>query len=83
MAVMDHGTYLDCVRQALLSALCLCDAPCRHADGYSKPEVEVQDSPELLLPAVTVRRTDLEECLIEPSYNSVRISFKVGAAADH
>ena len=78
---MDHDRYLDCVRQALLTALCVCDGSCRHVDGWSKPEVEVQDSPELILPSVTIRRTDHEQCLIEPSYNSVRISFKVRAAA--
>ncbi len=45
-------------------------------ERYSKPEVEVQDSPELLLAPVTVCRNAHERFLVEPSINSVRISLK-------
>ena len=81
LMAMDHSKYLDCVRQELLAALCICDSPCRHVDGYAKPEIEIQDSPELVSPSVIVRRTQHEQCLIEPSYNSVRVSIKVCAVA--
>lgn len=45
-------------------------------ERYSKPEVEIQDSPELLLDPVTVCRNAHERFFVEPSINSVRISLK-------
>jgi len=39
--------------------------------------VEVRTSKELLLNPVTISRTANEQCLIEPSVNSVRVSIKI------
>jgi hypothetical protein len=49
-------------------------------ERYSKPEVEVQDSPELLLAPVMVCRNAHERFLVERSINSVRISLKARRA---
>ena len=53
----------------------------QHVERYSKPEVEVQDSPELLLEPVLICRNAQECALLEASINAVRVSLKVGLAA--
>lgn len=50
-------------------------------ERYFKPEVEVQDSPELLLEPVLICRNAQECALLEASINAVRVSLKVGLAA--
>ena len=101
MALISHDAYLENVKDALLSALCLVDLPSQEWDRcalvlrkwgqhralsacgaarMSRPEVEWQDSPELVLEPVTISRTALQQCLIEPSINSVRLSVRVSAS---
>lgn len=53
----------------------------QHVERYSKPEVEVQDSPELLLEPVLICRNAQECALLEASINAVRVSLKVRLAA--
>ena len=72
-----QNAYSDRIRQQLNRSLVLLDTPCQHVDGGNKPEVEVQTDKELVLPSITISRTDKEFALIEPSINSLRISFKV------
>ena len=52
----------------------------QHVERYSKPEVEVQDSPELLLEPVLICRNAQECALFEASINAVRVSLKVRLA---
>ena len=52
-------------------------------ERYSKPEVEVRASPELLLAPVAVCRNAHERFLVERSINSVRISLKARQALGH
>ena len=73
MAETLWGSLADALRKHLV----LYAHPCQHIDGYSKPEVEVLDSPELLLPGISITRPKQEEVLIERSINSVRINVKV------
>ena len=49
-------------------------------ERYNRPEIETGASPELLLPPVTIARGAAERCLIEPSINSCRASFKLHSA---
>ncbi|KAG2492668.1 hypothetical protein HYH03_009083 [Edaphochlamys debaryana] len=70
--------YTSQIRAELDKSLCIQPFPCQHIERHTKPEVEVRDNPELLLPAVTVKRSEREGCLIEPSVNSVRVSLRVG-----
>lgn len=73
----NESPYLDNIREALSRSLTLVDFPCQHVDGYNKPEIELQNSKELLLDPIDVRRNEQEYALIERSLNSVRISVKV------
>ena len=61
-------------------ALCVRNFPCQNVERHNKPEVEFQDSPELVLPPVLVERNENERCLVEASINSARISVKVKQA---
>ncbi|GAB4817042.1 hypothetical protein N2152v2_004088 [Parachlorella kessleri] len=76
---MATASYLHDVRQQLTVALCLHNFPSQLVERHNKPEIEVQTSPELLLPPVRISRSDNERCLIEQSINSTRISFKFKA----
>lgn len=78
----SYGPYLSEVRQALSANLCFYDLPCQHVERYSRPEVEFTNSPELLLPPLTVTRGEKEKCLIERSVNSVRLSIQVRLETD-
>lgn len=75
----DHSTRL---REKISDSLNLVDFPCQHIDGYNKPEIEVQDSKELVLEPLEIRRHDQERVLVERSINSARISIKVGSIKD-
>ena len=74
-------TYADEVRQQLNASFILYNSPCQHVDGGNKPEVEMETDPELVLPSVTVSRSEHEYALFEPSINSLRVSFKVSGPA--
>ncbi|KAK9803456.1 hypothetical protein WJX73_003911 [Symbiochloris irregularis] len=73
----SYEPYLLEVKRALSSALCLYDLPCEHVERYSRPEVEFDDSPGLMLPPIAICRNEREKCLIERSVNSVRFSIQV------
>ena len=56
--------------------------PCHHPCTTAQPlaaslQVELGDSPELVLPPAIIRRGDKDECLIEASINSVRVSLRM------
>ena len=51
-------------------------------ERHNKPEIEIQESPELLLNPVIVSRNEKERVLIEPSINSVRVSIAIKQADD-
>ncbi|KXZ52128.1 ARPC4 protein [Gonium pectorale] len=70
--------YTSSIRAELNKALCIQPFPCQHVERHNKPEVEARDNPELLLPPVSVSRSEREGCLIEPSINSVRVSLRIG-----
>lgn len=72
-----QSSYFDRIGQQLNRSFVLLDAPCQHVDGGKKPEIELQTDEELFLPAITIRRSEKEYALFEPSINSLRISFKV------
>eukprot|EP00948_MAST-09A_sp_MAST-9A-sp1_P000070 g70.t1 len=72
--------YLDCVRSSLLAALCLRNFPSEKVERHNKPEVEMQDSENLLLHPLKICRSAHEYCLIEGSVNSVRVSLHIKQA---
>mmetsp|Transcript_32796 Transcript_32796/g.52557 ORF Transcript_32796/g.52557 Transcript_32796/m.52557 type:complete len:170 (+) Transcript_32796:119-628(+) len=76
----SHKPYYDQVRRALHVALCIQNFPCQNVERHNKPEIEFQDSPELILPPVVITRNHNERCLVESSINSARVSIKVKQA---
>jgi actin related protein 2/3 complex, subunit 4 len=76
-AAQTREEYGEDIAIALYRNLCLRDFPCQDVERRNKPEIEFATCPELLLPHVVVQRQQSNEaCLIEPSINSTRISFR-------
>jgi actin related protein 2/3 complex subunit 4 len=67
--------YFDCIKRTLHASLCLTSFPSQVVERHSKPEVEAQTSPELLLNPILICRDEQERVLIETSVNSVRVSI--------
>ena len=65
-------SYLLCVKRTLEAAMCLENFSSQKVERHNKPEIEIQESPELILNRVIVSRNEKEKVLIEPSINSVR-----------
>ncbi len=74
---MTENAYVGKIQDTLFQSLTLVDLPCQHVDGYSKPEIELQNSKELLLDPIEIRKNEHERVLIERSVNSARISVQV------
>jgi len=74
--------YLEAVRRTLDAAMCLENFSSQVVERYNKPEVEVQESCELLLQPVIVARNEQERVLIEGSVNSIRVSIKIKQVDD-
>ena len=74
--------YLLCVKRTLEAAMCLENFSSQKVERHNKPEIEIQESPELLLNPVIVSRNEKEKVLIEPSINSVRVSIAIKQADD-
>lgn len=73
------GLYGHELAEALCRALCLRDFPCQDVERHNKPEIEYATSQELLLPPFVVQGSAPgEACLVEPSINSCRVSFRFG-----
>ena len=58
-------SYLTAVRRTLDAAMCMENFSSQVVERYNKPEVEVQESTELLLQPVIVSRNEHERVLIE------------------
>ena len=70
--------YTNNIKAELNKAFCIQSFPCQNVERHNKPEVETRDNPELLLPPVSISRSEKEGCLIEPAINSVRVSLRIG-----
>ncbi|GJX14315.1 retrotransposon protein, putative, unclassified [Tanacetum coccineum] len=51
--------------------------PCQEVERRNKPEVEMKTGPNFCLNPVVICRNEAEKCLIETSFNSLRISLKL------
>ena len=83
----EKTTYLNAIERTLTAALCLQNFGSQKVERHNKPEVEMQDSKELLMTPVVISRDkgDLvssESVLIEASINSVRVSVSIKQADD-
>ncbi|KAG6449736.1 actin-related protein 2/3 complex subunit 4 [Manduca sexta] len=72
--------YLTAVRHTLTAAMCLEHFSSQVVEKYTKPEVEVRTSKELLLNPVVISRNANEKVLIESSVNSIRVSIMIKQA---
>lgn len=72
--------YLSAVRSTLTAALCLQNFASQVVERHNYPEVEARLTDEALLNPLIVSRNENEQCLIEPSINSVRVSLKIKQA---
>ena len=75
-------SYLTAVRRTLDAAMCMENFSSQVVERYNKPEVEVQESIELLLQPVVVSRNEAERVLVEGSVNSIRVSIKIKQVDD-
>ncbi len=71
------AAYLTTIRDTLNSALDIRNFPSEIVEKQYRPMVEVKESPALMLPPIEIARSDQEKCLIEPTINSVRLSFTI------
>ena len=62
--------------------MCLENFSSQKVERHNKPEIEIQESPEVLLNPVIISRNEREKVLIEPSINSVRVSISIKQADD-
>ena len=69
--------YLTAIKQNLDATLNLRFFPSQIVERQIHPEVEFQDNPSLLLDPIYISKSEQEQCLIEASVNSVRISIAI------
>ena len=69
--------YLSAIRRTLTAALCVRNFPSEKVERQNKPEIETQETPEVIAKPVVIARSATEKVLIETSINSVRISIHV------
>ncbi|GAO49141.1 ARP2/3 complex 20 kDa subunit [Saitoella complicata NRRL Y-17804] len=72
--------YLNAVRSTLTATLCLENFASQVVERHNCPEVEARQSLEALLTPLSISRNEGERVLIEPSFNSLRISIKIKQA---
>jgi actin related protein 2/3 complex subunit 4 len=76
------ASYLAAVKETLNSVLNLRNFPSEAVEKHNKPYVETGESSDLKLNNITITRTEFDRCLIEPSINSVRISFAINQSLE-
>ena len=69
--------YLMAVKRTLQAAMCVENFSSQKVERHNKPEIEVRESPEMLLNPVVISRNEKERVLVEPSINSIRVSIAI------
>lgn len=69
--------YLTAVRHSLNASLCLGNFSSQIAERHNYPEIESMKTREILLQPIHICRNDAERVLIEPSFNSIRVSIAI------
>ena len=65
------------VKRTLQAAMCVENFSSQKVERHNKPEIEVRESPEMLLNPVVISRNEKERVLVEPSINSIRVSIAI------
>ena len=69
--------YLMAVKRTLQAAMCVENFSSQKVERHNKPEIEVRESPEMMLNPVVISRNEKERVLVEPSINSIRVSIAI------
>ena len=65
------------VKRTLQAAMCVENFSSQKVERHNKPEIEVRESPEMMLNPVVISRNEKERVLVEPSINSIRVSIAI------
>ena len=76
------ASYLAAVKESLNSVLNLRNFPSETVEKHNKPYVETNESSDLKLNNLNITRTEYDHCFIEPSINSVRVSFAINQSLE-
>lgn len=71
------ASYLTAVRRSLQASLCIRNFASQEVERHNKPEIETQQSKEVIAKPLIIARSATEKVQIETSINSVRINVKV------
>ena len=80
--VESYKPYLAIIRDSLTYALCLRNLPSQIYEKINRPQVEVEESLELVNKPIVITRSEEEKVEIESSINSVRVNIAIKKHAE-
>lgn len=80
--VESYKPYLAIIRDTLTYALCLRNLPSQIYEKINRPQVEVEESAELVNKPIVIARSEEEKVEIESSINSVRVNIVIKKHAE-
>lgn len=80
--VESYKPYLAIIRDTLTYALCLRNLPSQIYEKINRPQVEVNESLELVNKPIVITRSEEEKVEIESSINSVRVNIAIKKHAE-
>ena len=80
--VESYKPYLAIIRDSLTYALCLRNLPSQMYEKINRPQVEVEESLELVNKPIVITRSEEEKVEIESSINSVRVNIAIKKHAE-
>ena len=80
--VESYKPYLAIIRDTLTYALCLRKLPSQIYEKINRPQVEVEESAELVNKPIVIARSEEEKVEIESSINSVRVNIVIKKHAE-
>ena len=78
----SYKSYFSIIRETLNEALCLQNFPSQKYEKINRPQVEVNESPELINEPIVITRSDEEKVEIQSSINSVNVNVVLKKHAD-
>ena len=75
--VESYKPYLAIIRDTLTMALCIRNLPSQIYEKINRPQVEVEESAELVNKPIVITRSEEEKVEIESSINSVRVNIVI------
>ena len=80
--VESYKPYLAIIRDTLTYALCLRNLPSQIYEKINRPQVEVEESAELVNKPIVIARSEEEKVEIESATNSVRVNIVIKKHAE-